>query len=91
LVHYLGLSLRLRHHVAHLLSMGVRLHLLLHQEVVDLLDILVQEIGLLDQSLEVDDTVEQASGNLTGHVSMGIVDREVDGVTDELQLLGAIG
>lgn len=91
MVHYLGLPLRLRHHVTHLLCVGVGLHLLLHQEVVDLLDILVQEIGLLDQSLEVDHTVEQASGNLTGHISMGVVDGEVDGVSDELQLLSAIG
>ena len=71
--------------------MGGGLHLLLHQEVVDLLDVLVQEIGLLDQSLEFNDTVEQASSNLTGHISMGVMDGEVDGVTDELQLLSAIG
>jgi len=80
------LRLGLGHHV-HLLC---RLHLLSHQEVVHLLNILVQEVGVLHQSLEVRDTVQQASSNLSGHITMEVMDREVDGVTDKLQLLATV-
>ena len=74
-----------------MLCLGVGLVLLLHQKVVDLLNVLVQEIGLLNESLDLNHSVEQAPGNLTGHLSVDSMDGEVDGVTDELQLLGAIG
>jgi len=77
-------------HHFHVLCLGVGLVLLLHQKVVDLLHVLVQEVGLLDESFDFNNSVEEASSDLTGHLSVESVDGEVDGVSDELQLLGTI-
>lgn len=65
--------------------------LLLHKQVVDLGDVLVEEVRVSDELLELKDTVKEATGNLTGHLSMHILDREVDGVTNELNLFGSVG
>jgi len=45
----------------------------------------------LHKALEFDDTVKQATRDLTGHITMEVMDGEVDGVTDELQLLSTVG
>jgi len=69
---------------------GYGRHLLLHEQLVDLSDVLVKEVGISDELLELKDTVQEATGNLTSHLSVDVLDGEVDSVTNELDFLIAI-
>jgi hypothetical protein len=73
-----------------LLGVAYGRHLLLHKQLEDLSDVLVKEVGISDKLLELKDTVQEATSNLTGHLSMDILDREVNSVTNELNFLGTI-
>jgi hypothetical protein len=70
-----------------LLSIAYGRHLLLHKQLVDLSDVLVKEVGISDKLLELKDTVQEATGNLTSHLSVDVLDGEVDSVTNELDFL----
>ena len=73
-----------------LLGVAYGRHLLLHKQLEDLSDVLVKEVGISDKLFELKDTVQEATSNLTGHLSMDILDREVNSVTNELNFLGTI-
>jgi hypothetical protein len=73
-----------------LLGVAYGRHLLLHKQLEDLCDVLVKEVGISDKLFELKDTVQEATSNLTGHLSMDILDREVNSVTNELNFLGTI-
>lgn len=64
--------------------------LLLHKQVEDLGYVLVEEVRVSDKLLELKDTIKKTTGNLTSHLSMHILDREVDGVTNELNLFSSV-
>ena len=68
-----------------LLLEGLSLHLLLHQEIVDLLDVLVQEFAVRNETFEVLNTVKQASSDFTGHFAVDVMDREVNCISNKLQ------
>lgn len=66
-------------------------HLLLHQQVEDLGNVLVKEVGISDELLELKDTVQEATGNLTSHLSVNVLDGEVNSVTNEFNFIGTVG
>lgn len=78
----------------HLVHVGLSTHLLLlsllHKKLVDLVHVLVQEVGIAHKGLELCNTVEETSGNLAGHFAVNVLNREVNGVTDKLELLVAV-
>ena len=64
--------------------------LLLHKQVIDLSDVLVKEVRVSNKLLKLKDTIKEATSNLAGHLSMHILDREVDGIANELYLFGSV-
>lgn len=64
--------------------------MLLHKQVEDLSNVLVKEVRFSDKFLELEDTVKEASSDLTGHFTMNVLNREVNSVSDELQLFSAV-
>lgn len=90
-VHLRGRLLEIAHVRDHLLSLCMlSLHLLLDEQVVYLLDVLVQEVGVLHESLKLGNTVKKTTGNLAGHLSMNIMNGEVDCVSNKLQPLSSV-
>lgn len=65
-------------------------HGLLHEQVVDLGDVFVEEVRVSDKLLELKDSVQEATSNLTGHLSVDILDGEVNSVTNEFNFLGTV-
>lgn len=65
-------------------------HLLLHQQVEDLSNVLVKEVGISDEFLKLKDTVQEATGNLTSHLSMNVLDGEVNSVTNEFNFFSTV-
>lgn len=83
--------LEIAHVRDHLLRLCMlSLHLLLDEQVVYLLDVLVQEVGVLHESLKLSNTIKKTTGNLASHLSMNIMNGEVDCVSNKLQPLSSV-
>jgi hypothetical protein len=91
-----SLHWRLHHLLLHRWHLHVGRHLLvlllslLHKKLVDLMHVLVQEVGIAHKAFKLCNTVKEASGNLAGHFAVNVLNREVNGVSDELELLVAV-
>lgn len=68
----------------------LRGHLLLAKQVEYLSNVLVEEVRVSDKLLELKYSIKETSSNLTGHLSVNILNREVNSVTNELNLFGAV-
>jgi len=53
-------------------------------------NVLVEELRFLHESLELCHTIEETAGNFSGHFAMHVMNREVNRISDELQPLGAV-
>ena len=88
-VHLLHLLLKVCHvWLDHSLALCIlSLHLLLDEQVEYLLDVLVQEVGVLHESFKLGNTVKKTTCDLSSHISVNVVDGEVDCVSNKLQPL----
>lgn len=54
------------------------------EELVNLGDLLLEELGFSDKFVEISNTIKETSCNLSCHFSVNILNREKDRVSDEL-------
>lgn len=66
------------------------LSLLLKKESINLGDVFVKEVRILNEFLELQDTIEETTSNLSGHFSVNILNGEIDSISDELKLFSTV-